>query len=348
MISLFEPYSINSTIKLKNRFVMAPMTRRQALANHVPNAEIMGPYYSRRADTGLIVTEGTLISADAIGYGNVPGIYNDEQITAWQHITDQVHQNGGLIFLQLWHNGRISHSNFHQGRLPLAPSAIAANVALGGSGFDAEKPREASIEDIQQLLNDYAQAAQNAMLANFDGVEIHGGNGYLIDQFLHACSNQRTDEYGNSASNRARFCLEIVNVCGNAVGFERVGLRLSPGGHMNDIITEPQDKQTFIYLLQQLNVTSLAYVHTANFDDTMIYAELENKTMTEFMRPYFNGTLIAAGNYNFKTAQEKINAKQFDLVAMGKPFIANPNLITMLRNTEQPTLFQKEMLNQLY
>ncbi len=181
---LLTPYKLNSAITLKNRIIMAPMTRRHANANHIPT-EIMAYYYTRRANAGLIVTEGTLISKDALGYGNVPGIYTQEQIDAWHNITKSVHRANGLIFLQLWHCGRVSHPHFHQNRLPISSSATLMSSALGNSGFICNQSRAVTFHEIQNLIADYAHAAKNAINAGFDGIEIHGANGYLIDQFLH-------------------------------------------------------------------------------------------------------------------------------------------------------------------
>lgn len=341
---LFEPYTLSEKIILKNRVLMAPMTRRMADAEHTPT-EPMQDYYARRANTGLIITEGTLISQDALGYGNIPGIFSNNQIEQWSLITKKVHENNGLIFVQLWHNGRISHPSFHHGRLPISPSAIHLDIKLGKTDLICGLSREASHDEIQELISTYAIAAKNAIEAGFDGVEIHGANGYLIDQFLHYCSNKRTDDYGKTPENMARFCLEIVQSCGKAIGFERVGLRLSPGGHLNAIHTISDDQAVFIYLLESLNKYPIAYVHTGAFDDGISYEGLNHQTMTEFMRPHYHGTLVASGGYSIQLAKEGIETNQFDLIALGRPFIANPELIHQLKNEHPLKAYTPELLN---
>lgn len=326
---------------------MAPMTRRMADDSHNPT-KVMVDYYARRADAGLIITEGTLISQDALGYGNVPGIFSDEQIETWSKITTKIHQNNGLVFSQLWHCGRISNSSFHQGKLPISPSATYLELPLGKTGLVCGQSREASVDEIAELVATYTLAAKNAIAAGFDGIEIHGANGYLVDQFLHYCSNKRTDNYGQTPENMARFCLKVVESCGKAIGFGRVGLRLSPGGHMNEINTVSDDQQVFIYLLNQLNKYKIAYVHTGNFDDSMLYEPLGNKTMTSFMRPHYAGSLVASGGYDLQLAEDGIKQHKFDLVAMGRTFIANPLLINKLKNGQPLTQYTPELLKFLY
>lgn len=343
---LLTPFQLSSKIVIKNRIVMAPMTRRSADENYNPT-EIMIPYYAKRAEAGLIITEGTIISRDAIGYGNVPGIFTDSHIEHWKKITDAVHQNGGVIFLQIWHCGRVSHPVFHEGRLPISPSAATLNIPLGRSGYSCGSSREATRDEVKSLVSDFAQAAENTMKANFDGIEIHGANGYLVDQFLHYCSNQRDDEYGNTPENMSRFCLEVVTACGEAIGFERVGLRLSPGGHMNEIVTNVRDQYVFQYLLQQLEKLNIAYVHTGTFDDSIKYNGLDNKTSTEFLREHYKKIIIASGGYNLESAEHGINANLFDLVALGRPFIANPDLIQRLNHNMPLKGYDAAMLAEL-
>lgn len=345
--SIFEKYKLSDNLILKNRILMAPMTRRNADNSHNPTP-IMADYYARRAAAGLIITEGTIISQDAIGYGNVPGIFSNEQIEKWSLITAKVHNNGGKIFSQLWHCGRVSHSSFHNGNLPIAPSAAYLDLELGRTGLICGQSREATIDEIQELVERYATAAINAIKAGFDGVELHGANGYLIDQFLHFCSNQRTDEYGQIPENMARFPLEIVKACGNAIGFDKVGIRLSPGGYLNEITTFPEDQKVFSYFLNELSKLSLSYVHTGAFDDSLRYEHLNNKTMTEFMRSCYTGTLVASGNYDLQSAQSGINNKHFELVAIGRPFIANPELINNIKNGLPLKEYIPEMLARLY
>ncbi|MHB1949674.1 MAG: alkene reductase [Gammaproteobacteria bacterium] len=347
MIStLLSPFKLSAKIELNNRIIMAPMTRRRALENYCPSEE-MAEYYAKRADAGLIVTEGTLISEDAIGYGNVPGIFTEEQINSWKKITAAVHQRGGVIFLQLWHCGRVSHPVFHDGRLPISPSAIAMNIPLGGSGYVCHSSRAATKDEIAGLVNDYANAARNAIEANFDGIELHAANGYLIDQFLHYCSNQRNDEYGATPENMARFCFEVVKACGDEIGFERVGLRLSPGGHLNEIITDERDQLVYQVLLNQLEPLNIAYIHTGTFDDSIIYQALSNRTATSFLRQHYKKIVIASGSYDFASAENGITKNLFDLIALGRPFIANPDLISRLKQNIPLNKYDPEMLKEL-
>ncbi len=325
---------------------MAPMTRRKAHHDHTPNG-IMIDYYAKRSYAGMIITEGTIITQDAIGFGNVPGIFTDKHIEIWQKITDAVHKNNGIIFLQLWHCGRISHPIFHNGKPPISASETNANVPLGSSGYTSSISRAASTSEIQSLINDYATAAENAMKADFDGVEIHGANGYLVDQFLHYCTNQREDEYGETPENMARFCLEVISACGKIIGFNRVGLRLSPGGHMSGIVTDYKDQFIYQHLLNELNKIPIAYVHTGIFDDSTVFSELGGLTATSFLRKYYSNTLIASGGYDFTSAESSIKQGLFDLVAMGRPFIANLDLLEKLKTNQVLRQYDQNMLNTL-
>lgn len=345
--AILDSYQLTQRLKLKNRIVMAPMTRRRAHDDGVPG-EVMIQYYANRADAGLIITEGTLISEDAIGYGNIPGIYKESHVDGWKKITDAVHDKGGLIFLQLWHCGRVSHPVFHGGRLPISASATCmTETQLGSSGYHAGESRAATIGEIKKLIDDYANAARNAMSAGFDGVELHGANGYLIDQFLHYCTNLRSDHYGGSPENMARFCLECVDACGEAIGYDRVGLRLSPGGHMAEIRTDEKDRQVFATLLQQLEEFDIAYIHTGNFDDSVKFPLLNNMSMTEFLCAYYMGNLIATGGYTVDSAELGIRGGRFDLVAMGRPFIANEDLIKKVGQGIALTAYSPDMLQSI-
>lgn len=345
---LLEKYKLNSLFTLKNRILMAPMTRAKADDNLVPT-QAMADYYSRRADAGLIVTEGTVISWDGLGYKNVPGIFTEEQIAHWEIVTKQVHQKNGLIFLQIWHVGRVSHPNFLNGQLPVGPSASIMTGRISRSpGLHYGESRAASLSEIQAWIEHYAIAANNALKAGFDGIEIHGANGYLIDQFLHYHTNKREDDYGSTPENMARFALEIVKACGTAIGFERVGLRLSPGGYLHEIMGDERDHDVFAFLLEQLNVFPLAYVHTGNFNDATRFKELNDMTMTAFIRDHYHGSVVAAGGYHFEKAEEGIKEGDFDLVAIGRPFIANPDLIYRLITQQPLQVYDVSMLNTLY
>lgn len=345
---LLTEFQLNHKLTLKNRIIMAPMTRVKANDDWVPT-QAMAEYYARRAAAGLIITEGTIIRPDGTGYSNAPGIFTAAQIKGWQKVTAAVHKNGGLIFNQIWHVGRVSHPHFLNGAFPISASeTIMQNRISRAQDLTYGKSRAATLEEIQQLIRDYATAAANAMKANFDGIEIHGANGYLIDQFLHYHTNKREDDYGGTPENMARFALEVVKACGEAIGYERVGLRLSPGAYLHEIIGEDRDALVFKYLLQELNKLPIAYIHTGNFDDSHNFPELNNMTMTQFIRSNYQGVLIGCGSYSREKAQEHILKNNFDLIAMGRPFIANPDLIKRFQENRPLQNYNASLLNTLY
>ena len=326
---------------------MAPMTRTNANDDLIPTKEMAG-YYGRRASAGLIITEGTIIRPDGLGYHRVPALFTEAQIHGWQHVTNEVHQNHGLIFTQIWHVGRVSHPHFLDGNLPISPSATIMTSPIRRTGLNYGKSRAASLAEIQELIASYANAATNAIKAGFDGVEIHGANGYLVDQFLHHHTNHREDDYGGSSENMARFALAIIKACGDAIGYERLGLRLSPGGYLNEIVGDHRDALVFQYLLEQLNQLPIAYVHTGNFDDSKLFPELKNQTMTAFIRSHYKGTVIACGGYTLEKAQQEISRGNFDLIAIGRLFIANPDLIVKLQKNVALRAYEIGMLDSLY
>lgn len=345
---LFERYALNRFLTLKNRIVMAPMTRNMADDEWVPT-EATQHYYARRAEAGLIITEGTIIRPDGQGYTHVPGIYTKKQIAEWGRVTSAVHAKGGLIFSQIWHVGRVTHPHFLNGALPLAPSAIPMTGAVKRSAhLQHGQSRAVTVEEIKGLIESFKMAAENAMEAGFDGIELHGANGYLIDQFLHYHTNHRTDAYGGSPENLARFALEVVAACGEAIGYERVGLRLSPGAYLNEIVGDKRDGKVFHYLLKQLSTLALAYVHTGNFDDTRTFPELDDQTMTDFIRAHYQGNVIANGGYDLEKARLGMEANRFDLVAIGRPFIANPNFIELAKHQLPMHTYEVSMLDTLY
>lgn len=344
---LLNPYELNKFFTLKNRIFMAPMTRAKASDDFEPTTE-MADYYARRAAAGLIITEGTVIRPDAVGYKNVPGIFSHSQIKHWQRVTDKVHHHNGLIFLQIWHVGRVSHPSFLHGELPLSPSETLMTSKISRSnGLNYGKSRAVTPKEIEELISSYATAAENAIKAGFDGVEIHGANGYLIDQFLHHHTNLREDNYGGSPENMARFALDVVNACSQVVDHERIGMRLSPGGYLNEIIGEERDALVFKYLLEQLNKIKIAYVHTGNFNDAQIFKELNNMTMSQFVRQYYQGNLVSCGCHTFESASNGIKNNFFDLVAFGRQFIANPDLIDRYANHKTLNPYDASMLNTL-
>ena len=290
-----------------------------------------------------------MISAEALGCRYVPGIFNENQISHWKKVTDQVHKNNGLIFLQIWHVGRVSHPDFLSGKLPIGPSAsVMTGAVYRSSGLTYGPSRAATLAEIKQLIEAYAAAAQNAVKAGFDGVEIHGANGYLVDQFLHHHTNQREDDYGGNVENMARFALDVVKACGEIIGYERVGIRLSPGAYLNQIVGDPRDAAVFQSLFSSLNQYPIAYVHVGNFDDTKTFTELNQMTMSAFIRSHYRNTLIGCGSYTAETAMKSILDKTFDLIAFGRSFIANPNLIEILRNQGELQLYDNRMLDILF
>ncbi|MBI3650987.1 MAG: alkene reductase [Acidobacteria bacterium] len=313
-------------MELPNRIVMAPLTRNRASRDNVPTP-LMAEYYRQRASAGLIITEATQVSPQGIGYPLTPGIHSSEQVAAWRQVTEAVHQYGGRIFLQLWHVGRISHPSLQpNGELPIAPSAIAA--AGNATTYEGAKPfvtpRALHTAEIPALIEQFRQGAKNALAAGFDGVEIHGANGYLLDQFLRDGTNQRTDEYGGALENRARFHLEITAAVVKVWGAHRVGMRLSPSGTFNDMKdTNPQ--ATFGYLIEALNHFDLAYLHLIEPDE----ADLRHggtAFSTSYFRPIYKGFLMVNGNYDVDRGNAAIHSGMADMVSFGVKFLANPDL----------------------
>ncbi|MCC3426104.1 MAG: alkene reductase [Microcoleus sp. PH2017_01_SCD_O_A] len=324
---LLSPFKLGD-LSLKNRVVMAPMTRSRAGETRMPNAW-MAEYYAQRASAGLILTEATVISSQANGWLNTPGIYSDEQAEAWKQVVNGVHARETPIFMQLWHCGRASHSSFQENnQLPVAPSAIKIN----GEGIHTpagkqpyETPRALETDEISIVVEDYRQAAERAKMAGFDGVEIHGANGYLIDTFLQSKTNQRTDSYGGTVENRYRFLKEIVEAILTVFPANRVGVRLSPNGVYNDM-GSPDYRETFLYIAGQLNVYGLAYLHLV---DGLAFGfhELGTPMMIGEFRDVFSQPLIGNCGYNQELAQTALSNKVADLIAFGRDFISNPDLV---------------------
>ncbi|NEQ73298.1 MAG: alkene reductase [Okeania sp. SIO2C9] len=324
---------IMGDLTLKNRVVMAPMTRSRAGTERMPNA-MMAEYYAQRAGAGLIISEATVISKQANGWVNSPGIYSDEQTEAWKQVVDAVHSKGTPIFLQLWHCGRASHSSFHEnGQLPVAPSAIRLNqeyvhTPIGKQPL--ETPRALETEEIPRIVEDYRLAAERAKSAGFDGVEIHGANGYLIDEFLQSKTNHRSDRYGGSLENRFQFLKEIVESILTVWPANRVGVRISPNGNFNDM-GSPDFRETFVYVAQQLNNYGLTYLHVM---DGLAFGSHElgkPMTLTEF-REVFTSSLMGNCGYTQETAGTAIQAGNADLIAFGRPFMSNPDLVERFTN----------------
>ncbi|MGL6350738.1 MAG: alkene reductase, partial [Aeromonas sp.] len=310
----------------------------------VPTEQIAA-YYARRADIGLIISEGVIIRPDAQGYPNTPGLFTQAQIDGWKIVTNAVHANNGKIFAQLWHVGRLSHPVFHQLEV-LAPSAVAHEGTVPRMReYTYQVPRALTTEEIAQLVQDYAHAAANAMEAGFDGVEIHGANGYLIDQFLHHSTNLRTDNYGGSPANMSRFALEVVDAISARIGGERVGLRLSPGAYVH-LTGTPADRGVFDYLLAELNTRPLAYVHLGIFDDALSFDYLDGHA-SDYLRSHYQGNLVGVGSYNAERAAQAIQDKRFDLVAIGRPLIANPDYLSKVKSGQALVPYVDTMLTTL-
>lgn len=322
---LLTSYNL-SGLELSNRMVMAPMTRSRAGENNVPT-ELMAKYYRQRSSAGLIISEGTQISEQGIGYPWTPGIHTDEQVKGWKKVTNAVHEEGSKIFAQIWHVGRVSHPLYHDGEPPVAPSAVKpeGQIFTADGMKDFVTPRALDAEEIPDIIEDYAQAARNAIEAGFDGVEIHGANGYLIDQFLKDGTNKRSDEYGGSLQNRSRFAVEVVEAVLDAIGSEKTGIRLSPVGR-NQGISDSNPKETFSYLLEQLNSFNLAFVHL--MEPMGDVSDLENypAQVTKYFRKVYNGTIITNAGYDQKSGNKAIEEGVADLVAYGRLFLANPDL----------------------
>lgn len=345
--NLFEPYALNSSISLNNKILMAPLTRCMADDNLVPT-QAMADYYARRSEAGLIISEAVIIRADGQGYPNTPGLFTQAQIEGWQKVTSSVHKNGGKIFAQLWHTGRVAHPFFYgnDDAAVLAPSAIAVEGSVPRMReLTYKTPKAVTIDEIKSLVADYALAAENAIKAGFDGVEIHGANGYLIDQFLHHDSNKRTDEYGDTSENMARFALEVVDAIINKIGNDRTALRMSPGAYFN-ISGDSRDRQVFDYLLPELEKRDLAFLHIGIFDDSMEFDYLGGRA-SSYVRANYNKTLVGVGSYSAETASSAIDADKFDLIAIGRPFIANPDYVAKIRNNEPLVSYSDEMLTSL-
>ena len=326
----FEPAQLGP-LTLANHLVMAPMTRCRALGN-VPN-ELMAEYYRQRATAGLIITEGTSPSADGLGYARIPGLFNHEHVANWQRITETVHHHGGHIFIQLMHAGRVFHPlNLPAGAEGVAPSAVAAKGQMWTDQQqmqDQPAPRALRTDELARVRDEYVHSAKLALEAGFDGVELHGANGYLLEQFLNPASNQRTDEYGGSVVNRARFVLEVTRAVAEAIGVERTGIRLSPWGVFNDMPNYPETDETYAYLAEELQKIGVVYLHLV--DHQGMGAPAVPSEVVPLIRAKFTNTLILSGGYNTVAQIDAALDGAADLVAIGRPFISNPDLVERLQ-----------------
>ncbi|MEM1181554.1 MAG: alkene reductase [Acidobacteriota bacterium] len=324
--TLLQPLDLHG-LELPNRVVMAPLTRARAGIERVPNA-LMAEYYRQRAAAGVIITEATAISPQANGWNQSPGIYTDEMTRGWAEVVKTVHDAGGRIFLQLWHTGRASHSDFHGGELPVAPSAIA----LAGDGIhtpegkkDYEVPRALETSEIPALVEDYRRAAERAKEAGFDGVEVHAANGYLLDQFLQSKTNQRTDAYGGSVENRYRLLGEVVDAVTGVFPANRVAVRIAPNGVFNDM-GSPDFREQFLYTAGQLDAYGLAFLDVLDGLGFGFHKMGEPLTLRD-LRQVYRGPLMGNVGYTQETGEAAVAAGDADLIAFGRPFISNPDLV---------------------
>jgi N-ethylmaleimide reductase len=337
---LFEPYKLGP-ITLANRFVMAPLTRNRAAPGSFVPSPLAADYYGQRASAGLLVTEASQVSQQGQGYQDTPGIYSKDQVAGWRKVTDRVHERGGRVFIQLWHVGRISHTALQAGGgAPVGPSAIRAKgkTFVNGTFVDVSAPRALELSEIPGIIDDFKRAARNALEAGFDGVEIHGANGYLLDQFAKDGVNKRTDSYGGSIENRARLMLEVSQAVAAEAGADRTGIRISPVTPANDI-SDSNPQPLFDHIVDGLNALKLTYIHVvegatggprdiAQFD----YASLRKR---------FSGAYIANNGYDFELATKVLDAGAADLIAFGKPFISNPDLVERLKKGAPLTEWDK-------
>ena len=335
--SLFDTTQLGA-LRLANRVVMAPMTRSRATSDHVPNA-LMATYYAQRASAGLIITEGTSPSPNCLGYARIPGLYSAGQIAGWQQINTAVHAAGGRTFVQLMHTGRVSHpANMPAGARVLAPSAIrlSGEIWTDTQGMQPYAIPEAMTEsDIATAIEEYAAAAKNAIAAGFDGIELHAANGYLIEQFLNTASNQRTDQWGGSVENRIRFAVAVARASAAAIGAERIGMRISPYGVFNGMTPDAEIEAMYEQLIHALNDIGLAYIHIV--DHSAMGAPEVSPDLKSRIRHLFKGKYILSGGYDLARASADLAANRGDLVAFGRPFISNPDLVRKLQTGEALT-----------
>jgi N-ethylmaleimide reductase len=328
---LFTPIKVGST-EIRNRIVMAPMTRCRAIHN-IPN-DLMAAYYGQRSGAGLIITEGTSPSPNGLGYARMPGIFSKPQVEGWKKTTELVHKHGSKIFVQLMHSGRISHSlNMVETAKIMAPSAVKA---AGQMWTDAKQmqdfpiPMEMTVNDILHAKVEFLTAAKNAMDAGFDGVELHAANGYLLEQFLSPTSNLRKDEYGGTIDKRCRFVLEVVEAVVNAIGKDKTAIRISPYGVAGDMPNYPEIDATYTYLTEHLNKLDIAYIHI--IDHSSMGAPIVPMEIKKRIRKLFSNAIILSGGYDRERAETDIESGLCDLVAFGRPFINNPDLVDRFKN----------------
>lgn len=340
MSALFEKFKLGN-LELKNRIVLAPLTRARAGLERIPN-ELMAEYYHQRAGAGLLITEATVVSPRGIGWNQSPGIYTAAMVEGWKTVTSKVAQSGTPMFLQLWHCGRASHSDFHDGQPPVSASAIRIDngdeIHTPKGKKPYETPHALTIDEIRQTVNDYRVAAQNAKDAGFAGIEVHGANGYLINQFLESRTNVREDEYGGSVENRFRFFREVLHAVLEVWDPQSVGVRISPNGVFNDMGSEDY-RETFLHAAKEFNQLNLGYMHIMDGLAFGFHEKGEPMTLADF-RPVFDGAIMGNCGYTQELAEERIQANHADMIAFGRPFITNPDLPQRFKNNHPLTPFE--------
>jgi N-ethylmaleimide reductase len=331
-----EPLKLNDLISLKNRIIMAPMTRSRVDNNERTVSVLHAEYYRQRAGAGLIINEGTVVSEMAVGYLRVPGIYSPEQVEAWKKVTKAVHEKSGLIFCQLWHVGRVTHPVLIGGKTPLSASAVnhKGRILTPEGILDAVCPKEMDKLDLETVKNEFVMAAKNALDAGFDGVEIHSSNGYLFHQFFSSSSNTRTDEYGGSVENRARFFFEVLDAMLKVIPAQRIAVRLNPMMHDSiGILVDEYTLPVFDYIVQRLNDYPIAFLHLTRPTKILDLPYFEKDIIGRYRKTY-RGILVANGAYTTEEAEYEIVEDRADAVAFGKLFISNPNLPEKIKNGE--------------
>ncbi|MCE2983336.1 MAG: alkene reductase [Parachlamydia sp.] len=346
---MLQPYDLNSLIHLQNRMVMAPMTR--CFADQNKPTEAMADYYARRGGFGLIISEATMVSEDASGYFGTPGIYSNNQIEGWRNVCKKVHAKGARFFLQLWHAGMMSHPHFRSGQEPLSASRTLpkkASIPRTGGQLKYGFSKKIDEKEMAEVKGAFVQAADNALQAGCDGIELHAANGYLLDSFLHYYSNNRTDQYGGSSENMCRYPLEMIDLLIETIGPDRLGVRLSPVPipSMENIEEDERDKDVFIYLLNQLERRGIAYVHASSDDDINQSGGL-GMPVSAFLKKHFTKQVIGCGGYTIESGSQAIRNKEFELIAFGKLAIANPDLVELLKAEKMVKKFETLMLNNL-
>lgn len=340
---LLKPFNLNKTITLQNKIVFAPTTRCFADDNLCATSDMV-KYYERRANAGLIISEATLISKQAQGYPNQPGIFSKDQISSWKKVNEAIHKKNGLIFCQLFHAGRLGHS-FFTNQEPFAPSSTKYEGRVPRTNLEYEEAKKLTNFQIEDIIQDFIEATFNSIKAGFDGVELHCANGYLPDQFLHQHTNKRKDKYGGTIKNRANFVLDLVDCVAAAIGRDRVGIRLSPHAYLHMKHTK-EDEKTFIYLLNELEKRGLAYVHTGVVNDKE-YINYLKSNVTGFLKKHYKGVIMANGSYTPKEANNLIKEEKANFVSFSRAFIANSDLVKKLNNNEKLKDYDNSLLDEL-